>query len=83
MVGGDWCGAGGLAWLAEQQGEWLLGVAEGTLGLIGKLADKLYVTVGAAISIVIACSNLLQLRLVSFGAVGLLHNWYVQGGLWL
>ena len=59
VVGGDWCGAGGLAWRAEWWEECLLWVSEGTLELIGRPADRLGVAVGAAMPIRIACSNLL------------------------
>ena len=72
MVGRDWCGAGGLARPAERQGEWLLGAAEGTLGLIGGPAGELCVAVGEAIAIRIAYSNTLWLQLVGVGVMGLL-----------
>ena len=46
VVGGDWYGVGGLAWLAEQQPEWILGVVDGTLGLIGRPSNELCVAIG-------------------------------------
>ena len=50
----------------------MLGVVWGPLGLIGRSADELYVAVGAAMPVSIARSDLLWLRLVHVGAVGLL-----------
>ena len=83
VVGGDWCKAGGLAQLAEQWPEWMLGLVEGTLGLIGRSENELCVAVGAAMPVSTAHSDLLWLRLVRVGAVGLIRRWYVRWGLWL
>ena len=80
VVGGDCCGAGGLAQLAMQWLEWILGLVEGTLGLIGRPANELFVAVGVEMPVIIAHSDLLWLYLVHVGAVGLLHRWYVYGG---
>ena len=61
----------------------MLGVVRGTLGLIGRSADELYVAVGAAMPVSIVRSDLLWLRLVHMGVVVLLRRWYVCWRLWL
>ena len=61
----------------------MLGVVWGTLGLIGRSANELYVAVGAAMPVSIAQSDLLWLRLVRVGVVVLLRRWYVCWRLWL
>ena len=59
MFGGEWCGAGGLAWPAEWWEEWFLWVAEGALELVGRPMDWLGVAVGAAMPVRIAHNDLL------------------------
>ena len=83
MVGEGWCEAQEPAWSNKQQQEKLLRVAESTPGLIGRLAKNLCIAVGAAIVISISNSNPLWLFLVCVVAVGLMHRWYVHGGLQL
>ena len=58
-------------------------MVQGTVGLIGRSVDELYVAVEVAMIVNIAHSDLMWLRLVRIGAVGLLHRWYVYWRLWL
>ena len=59
VFGGEWCGAGGLAWPAEWWEEWLLWVAEGALELVGRPMDWLGVAAGAAMPVRISHNDLL------------------------